>query len=396
MSDSDLYLPPVHQTAANPDLPDPFLGPAGRIEEPGEWPRQRAYLCDLAQAAMYGKLPPPPDRTTFREEPLGEHTTGDGVRSRCDRVTIAFDRFAFPVDVFRPLDGREPRPVVAFLTWSHELALENGPAATFNKANLDAMLDRGYAVVNVVCGDLVPDEGLAADDRSPGLFAVYPGYDFGAVAAWGFGVARAVDYVASRDWADPAKIAASGHSRLGKAVLSAAVFDERIALVNPNGSGLGGSGCFRVRGDARGENPDRVERIADMVRHFPHWFNTAFAGCAGREEEMPIDHHTLKALVAPRALISTEAFGDVWANPYGTLATTLAAQEVFRWLGVEDRITLHFREGGHAQDETDVEAMLDFADEVFFGRTRTSRGLPFPVPPPNRAYRWRAPDRASG
>ncbi|MFQ3587142.1 MAG: hypothetical protein SNJ76_05700 [Fimbriimonadaceae bacterium] len=353
-------------------------------------------MRELVRTALYGTLPPVPDQAVFREEPVGEYVTAGGIFAEVSRAAISFDGFGFPVDVFLPTGTDDPMPTVVFLSWSHDLAPANGPAATFNRANLDAMLGRGYAVVNVVCRDIVPDEGLAADDRSIGLFGAYPGYDFGAVAAWGFGVSRAVDYVVAQGWADPAKVVASGHSRLGKAVLSAAVFDERIALVNPNGSGLGGSGCFRIRGDSQGQNPDRVERIADMIRHFPHWFIAAFAAHAGREEAMPIDHHTLKALVAPRALVSTEALGDVWANPYGTLATTLAAREVFRWLGVEDRIGLHFRDGGHAQNETDVGAMLDFADEVFFGRPRPSTGQPFPVPPPSGAFDWRAPEPGSG
>lgn len=397
MSDANPPSSSVSRTGANPDLPDPFVGRDGRrVVGYEEWRQQQAHLRELVQTALYEKLPPVPDQAVFQEEPVGEYVTAGGHFAEVSRVAISFDGFGFPVDAYRPRTRRTPSPVVVFLSWHHEVAPENGPAHSFCRPNLDLMLDRGYAVVNVVCRDIVPDEGLAADDRSAGLFGVYPGCDFGAVAAWGFGVSRAVDYVLDQGWADPGKVVASGHSRLGKAVLSAAVFDERIAVVNPNGSGLGGTGCFRIRGDAEGKNPDRVERIADVVRNFPHWFNAVFASYAGREDEIPIDHHTLKALVAPRALISTEALGDVWANPYGTVTTTFAAREVYRWLGAEHKIAACFREGGHAQTESDIAAMLDFADELFFGAPRRTVGLPFPVDPPAWAFDWRAPDSDSG
>ena len=44
------------------------------------------------------------------------------------------------------------------------------------------------------------------------------------------------------DWADTDKIIATGHSRGGKVALCAAIYDERIALGAPNGSGCGGAG----------------------------------------------------------------------------------------------------------------------------------------------------------
>ncbi len=58
---------------------------------------------------------------------------------------------------------------------------------------------------------------------------------------------------------------------------------------------------------------------------------------------MPFDQHFLKALVAPRALLSTEGLGDLWSNPSGTWQTYLAAREVCRFLGAEERIGIPVR-----------------------------------------------------
>ncbi len=73
----------------------------------------------------------------------------------------------------------------------------------------------------------------------------------------------------------------------------------------------------------------------------------------GLEQALPFDQHYLKALVAPRAQFSTEALGDLWANPSGTWQTHLAAQEVYHFLGAEERIGISFREGGHIHCQAD-------------------------------------------
>ncbi len=81
-----------------------------------------------------------------------------------------------------------------------------------------------------------------------------------------------------------------------------------------------------------------------------------------------MDQHFLKALVAPRALLCTEARGDRWANPAGTLRTSQAAQEVFEFLGVPQRNGLHYRDGQHDQTMTDWQALLEFAQWHFRGQ----------------------------
>ena len=65
--------------------------------------------------------------------------------------------------------------------------------------------------------------------------------------------------------------------------------------------------------------------------------------------------------------MTTDAVGDLWANPYGTQVTQTAAKEVFDFLGAGDKTGMHFREGGHAQNEEDWLALVDFADKVFYG-----------------------------
>jgi hypothetical protein len=98
-------------------------------------------------------------------------------------------------------------------------------------------------------------------------------------------------------------------------------------------------------------------------------------------DRLPFDQHSVKALVAPRALLSTEALGDLWANPEGTQRTHLAAKQVYEFLGATDKTAIYFREGKHEHNADDWNVLLDFADKTFFNRAveRKFDNLAFPV-----------------
>lgn len=92
------------------------------------------------------------------------------------------------------------------------------------------------------------------------------------------------------------------------------------------------------------------------------------AGKTAHEDKLPFDLHFAKALIAPRALISTDGLSDTWANTFGTQVTWRAAQEVFDFLGVPQNNALHMRDGAHKFQSLDWLAIVDFADSVFFGK----------------------------
>lgn len=80
------------------------------------------------------------------------------------------------------------------------------------------------------------------------------------------------------------------------------------------------------------------ETPAIIVKNFPFWFSPRLAQFIGQEERLPFDQHTMKALIAPRALFETQALEDQWANPQGAQATHQAAKVVYDFLGVGDQI----------------------------------------------------------
>lgn len=359
------------------ELPDLFRCADGtRLARPADWPRRRRELLDLVVGIEYGGLPPAPAGTTG--ERLHTHKVERflGAEHAQYRLTTGPERpFSFLLDLLIP-PGAGPFPVVlagdgCWRTLTDEITLE--------------VLRRGWVLAQFNRVEIVPDNYDSA--RSSGLYRVHPEGDYGALAAWAWGYHRCVDFLFALPVVDKNRIAITGHSRGGKTVLLAGATDERIALTAPNNSGCGGAGCFRWQN--RG-----AETLADILRAIPYWFGPRLHEYVGRETELPFDQHALRALVAPRALLGTEALGDLWANPLGSWQSHRAAAELFSFLGAPEQIGFWCRDGGHAHGLADWTAFLDFADWRLRGRAPPCRYdvNPFPELPPPCV--WRAPTGA--
>lgn len=329
-------------TAALPDL---FTFDDGRaLDDPAEWPRRRAELLKPLMAIEYGPLPPTPTSTRGELLATSRPKRFHGAKTAQYRVVTedAAGSCVMRLDLTWP-EALAPCPVI--LTG-------DGCWRYVTDEVTRVVLEHGYMLAEFSRTEVVPDIGPGG--RAMGLHTVY-GDAFGAIAAWAWGYHRCVDVLGEVGEADAKRIAVIGHSRGGKASLLAGATDERIALTAANDSGCGGAGCFRVQGEDS-------EDLAAILKTFPQWFAKGLAGYVGREEALPFDQHGLKAAVAPRPLLTTEALGDLWANPRGTWASYEAARAMYRFLGVEDRIGIHYRPGGHALTLNDFQVLLSFAD----------------------------------
>jgi pimeloyl-ACP methyl ester carboxylesterase len=205
------------------------------------------------------------------------------------------------------------------------------------------------------------------DDRTNGVHPHYPEYDWATLSVWAWGYYRVVDYLMTLEDVDKNKIVVTGHSRGGKTALLAGAMDSRIAIVVPAGSGAGGCGCLKyMQGGA--ESLMRITR----PDKWQYWFQPRFSDFRRRVERLPFDQHFLKALVAPRPLLCTDGLEDEWANPWGCQQTTEAVREVYKFLGVPERVGNHYRQGGHEHNLEDWEALLDFSDFNFYGKALPS------------------------
>ena len=367
-------FPSVKDLPAQRGLPDPFVGRDGtRVESASEWTRHRPWLRALLEHYEYGRMPPHAGavdaEVLWRRELLGGTAIEQRVVLSCGPERAIRIRASLTVP-----RGDGPFPVV----FKNESRL--GPHCPI----LARWIERGYAFAEYVVTDLDPD---ARDQVGPAQ-AAYPDHDWATIAVWAWGGMRLVDYLSSLPFVDRDRLVCTGHSRGGKTALLTAAFDERIAVVAPNGSGAGGAGSYRIRG----EKSESLDAITNPDR-FGYWFHRRLRDFAGREERLPFDQHFLASLVAPRALLITGASGDLWANPLGTQQVYLAAKEVYSFLGARPKIGIHVRAGQHDQLVADWLALLDFAELHLFGRrpppARWFDRVPFHSEEP--AFEWRAP-----
>ena len=381
-----LLLATSHARAAEPatkptisgELPDPFVFADGRrVKSIEDWRARREELLKLILHHQYGNLPPAPKRTSTVQLLSNTLRTFNAPHHQ---YKLTFDngdgrpQASMVVDLLFP-QGDGPFPVILRGDW--------GWRKTPDDVTKE-MLGRGYIVADFNRLELAQDLGRNPPKRDFGLYGMYPDGDFGALAAWAWGYHRAVDLLVTLPRVDKQKIAITGHSRGGKAALLAGVTDERVALTAPNNSGCGGAGCYRVQGH-------KSETLENILTNFPSWFTPRLEEFVGRENELPFDQHSVKALVAPRALLTTEALGDYNANPTGTWQSHRAAREVYQFLGHPDRIAIFYREGPHEHGSDDFMVLLDYADQVFFNKPskRDWNANPFPDHP--AAYTWAAP-----
>ena len=364
-------FPDVKDLLPNAELPDPFLGSDGkRIRTKREWQRQRKYLLNRVLHYEYGQLPPAP-RNVIAEITQTRYLKAQGAIKQTLRLKMGPNHEMDAKVVLTLPVGNGPFPAIirGDLCW--------GP---IERNIVSAVMKRGYILADF---DRLDIAGEGAKTGNTGIYIAYPEFEGGRIAAWAWGFHRVVDYLRTLDIVKWNCIAVTGHSRGGKAALLAGATDERIALTAPNNSGCGGAGCYRLQAH-------KSEDIAAITDTFPHWFHPRFKEFVGNVDRLPFDQHTVKALIAPRALLSTEALGDRWANPMGTQQSHAAAREVFAFLGVADRIGIRFRKGKHEHNADDWITLLDFADWQLFGKNFFDQAAFLGVA---NGYSWAAPSR---
>lgn len=338
-------LPPDFDALPSiPELPDPLLlredGRAVPVTTPALWARQRRALRAQVEQWIFGRMPPAPDN--LRATVTATRREG-GATVREVRLEFGPGRRAtLRVELVIP-DGRGPFPV--FLT-NHAR----------NRPWIYTAVRRGY----VACVYHATDPRYGNGDDSDAWIETYPEYDWSTLARWAWAASRAVDYLTTLPEIDKAHIGLAGHSRNGKQALLAAAFDERIGAVVPSSGNSGENDPWRYTTE-----PFVNESIELLTGAQSHWFNPRLRFFAGREDKLPVDQHSLLALVAPRGLMMYSGYAESAGNPVGFEQAYRSALRVYQFLGREQNIWLQLREGEHETTAGDVENFVDFFDAVF-------------------------------
>jgi hypothetical protein len=163
--------------------------------------------------------------------------------------------------------------------------------------------------------------------------------DWGALRAWAWGAARALDYLETDTMVNAKKVGIEGVSRYGKAALVTLAFEQRFAIGLIGSSGKGGATLHRR---------NFGEAVESLTGGGFYWmagnymkYGAAEAGFGSRTGcDLPVDSHELIALAAPRPTFISYGIpekGDAkWLDQTGSYMATVAAGAVFKLLGAKD------------------------------------------------------------
>ena len=395
---------PSEQVSLPANLPNPLVFANGSpVKKKFEWQERRQELLHTFTEQMYGRMPGRPAHMRFEEFDRDPHALG-GTATR-EQVEILFDgrKGGRQMDllVYIPNHVQHPPVILGLNFWGNEtinsdpgiriserwiesgrnpfvnLSCVSNHRATAACRGINAgrwpvqmILNAGYALATAYRGDLDPDHmgGYAESIRSAYPQLEQGNDNFSTIAAWAWGLSRALDYLETDRKVDAHRVVAFGWSRLGKAAIWAAATDPRFAALISNESGAGGAKLFHHPGG---------ESILHLNTAFPYWFCRTFRQYNGRDTSLPFDQNEVLALVAPRPVYIASAMDDHNSDPRGEFLNAVAVSAVYRFFGVSGlptaqwppvnqpilgRVSYHVRSGGHSVTDFDWQQYLRFCN----------------------------------
>lgn len=311
-------MPGIEELPLVETLPDPLTFSDGKkVKNYGQWEKRRAEI--LAQLQHY-------------EVGFKPQTSKDAVKARISGDTLVVDvtegdQTLTIRSVITYPEGEGPFPAIIGIG----MGAGSLPREIFEK--------RGVAMISFPFWEVMSHTQKRGEEP---LNRLYPDQtEIGSYAAWPWGVSRLIDgleITGADNRIDLKHIAISGCSFAGKMALWAGAMDERIALTIAQEPGGGGAAAWRVS--------ETLGNVETLGRTNYSWFKESMRVFSEENvSRLPMDHHELCALVAPRALL---VFGNPdyeWLADESGYVSCVAARKVWEYFGIEDRMGYSFVDG---------------------------------------------------
>ena len=309
-------------------LEDPLRFVDGRkVETAADWAARRKEILGIFEREVYGKLPPKPDTMVF--DVVSEKMSEDRFAVlRTYRQYFRKDRTGPVIDwiVILPRHAKGRVPVFLHLNYA---GLEKIAAKKTNHYDLpwDMLVANGYAFMSAKYTQITGD-GEKRNGVFNGVCELWGNRDPkatdnpGALIIWAWGLMRGLDLAGEIPEVDATKNVVIGSSRLGKAALLAAAYDERFTVCVPNQTGAVGVQLMKR---------DYGESLKGQHLSLPHWYCANVWKYEDDPKAQPFDQHLLLACVAPRNLL-LECYHKKWFDPKGEWLAAKAASPVWAFL----------------------------------------------------------------
>ena len=375
-------------------LPDPLtMNDGKKVTSADEWvKKRRPEIFNMYQEIQFGKAPGKPADMHFDVFDKGTPVfSGSAIRKQ---VTVYFTKdtsHKMDLLIYLPVTAQKPAPLllnVSFVPnclsvddpdvkkgfmWTRDGKKVPATQTAFRKFDVQKFVNNGIGVALVYYGDIEPDfaGGLPFGIRSQYLGAnSKPAPDeWGAIAAWAWGLSRAMDYFETDKDINAKKVIVTGASRLGKTALWTGAQDQRFAMVIASISGEGGAAI------SRRNFGETIAHITDPSRYL-YQFAANYHDYSNKVDQLPIDAHMLVSLIAPRPLLLQTGNTDYWSDPKGEYFSAQAAEPVYKLFGkagpgshefptpgdttLLNPLGYYMHEGGHAVLPTDLDVFVTF------------------------------------
>ena len=364
-------FPSVDELPRIDTLPDPFQFFASdrRVESMEDWNTRRAEMLRMIKHYVSGPAFPQTHNAKLQNRQTRIVYNGKATHHTATLVMGPDHAIDCTFDYLVP-NANGPTPLLFYICPRKEYAEETIPWR-------ETIIDRGYTFAWVI-----PGQFNGYDDHGP-IKDAFPKVKGNTMMAWIWGINEVIHYLDSKHNID--NVIVTGTSRFGKTAAMAGAVNERIGLTVPV------TGGFGVR---RFNEQDHKRPASAFVGRC--WSNDVFPTFAGQLNRLPVDQHFVGAIIAPRGLLAIMGDENTHKN-VGHIEAYEALVPVYEWLGAKGKIGLFdHAPAGHGIVEDDFSTILDFADQIFYGKTPESGKAFDQVTNPDLVgFEWEAPAQIS-